>query len=234
MKRATPDQARAYSMTIEEAGHNTTERAHQLTATGRVLCMKGISTAEDWDSYLTVIAQERPWHHLPEPPDPKRNWQVWLKAELGLDRKRLEQVLSGLLPDGDSEAKKRVQRFEAEIEQPLHPGKPGNPLGTNQHTRNRYPDNCSSGSTPRGTNADYLMARLLRIDPDVASKIGKGKLYRSINHAAQELGIVARRQRYELNPEVDVENAADRILTVLGADKAAELVAALTQRLAHS
>lgn len=230
MKRATPDQARAYSMTIEEAGHNTAERAHQLTATGRVLCMKGISTAEDWDSYLTVIAQERPWHHLPEPPDPKRNWQVWLKAELGLDRNRLEQVLSGLLPGGDPEAKTRVQRFEAEIDQPLHPGQ-----GT--RTDLRHPDpgkEVHSKSGKWGNDADYLMARLLRVDPDVASKIGKGKLYRSINHAAQELGIVARRQRYEVNPEVDVDNAADRIVAVLGTDKAAELVTALTQRLASS
>jgi hypothetical protein len=78
------------------------------------------------------------------------------------------------------------------------------------------------------------MARLQRLDPEVATKIGKGKPYRSINHAAQELGIVARRQRYELNPEVDLDHAAERILHVLGADKAAELVTALTQCLASS
>jgi len=125
-------------------------------------------------------------------------------------------------------------RFEAEIDQPLHAGKPGNPLGTNQHTRNPDPGKGCSTSGQWGNNADYLMARLLRVDPDVASKIGKGKLYRSINHAAQELGIVARRQRYEVNPEVDVDNAADRIVAVLGTDKAAELVTALTQRLASS
>lgn len=159
MKRATPAQARAYAMTIEEAGNNTAERAHQLTATGRVLCMKGISTAEDWDSYLKVIAQERPWHHLPEPPDPNRDWQVWLQAELGLNRDRLQQVLSGLLPGGDAAAKKRVQDFETEIEQPLHPGQ-----GT--RTDLRLPDpgkEVRSTSGKWGNDADYLMARLLQI-----------------------------------------------------------------------
>jgi len=236
MKRATKEQARAYAMTIEEAGHNTIERAHQLTATGRVLCMKGISTAEDWDSYLSAIAQERPWHHLPEPPDPDRDWQVWLKAELGLDRDRLQKILAGLLPgtNADSNAMARVQRFETEIQQPLHPGKAGNPTGANQHTRNPDPGKGSSTSGKWGNDADYLMARLLRVDPDVAEKIGKGKPYRSINHAAQELDIVAKRKRYELNPDVDVDHAADRIVDVLGADKAAELAAALTLRLASS
>lgn len=126
-------------------------------------------------------------------------------------------------------AETRLQAFELEIAQPLQPG---------QGRRTdllRYPDNevkDPQSQRMRGNDTGYLMARLQRIDPDVASKIGKGKPYRSINHAAQELGVVARRQRYEVNPEVDVDNAADRIVAVLGADKAAELVAALTQRIA--
>ena len=125
-------------------------------------------------------------------------------------------------------AETRLQAFELEIAQPLQPG---------QGKRTdllHYPDNevKDSRKARQGTDTGYLMARLQRIDPDVASKIGKGKPYRSINHAAQELGVVARRQRYEDNPEVDVDNAADRIVAVLGADKAAELVAARTQRIA--
>lgn len=232
MRRLTPEQARAGAMTIEEAGHNTLERAIQLTASGKILCMQGMSSAESWDSYLNTIAQERPWQHLPEPPDPKRNWKVWLQHELGLDENKLTLLLTGLLGT-PAAAIERIKRFEHDIEQPQHPKlgtKGGNPSGANQHTRNRYPGNGSSQSSRRGNDSSYLMARLLQVDPGISEKIGgKGKPYRSIQHAAQELGIVARRQRYELNPEVDVEHAAERIMKILGADKAAELVAAITQ-----
>lgn len=234
MKRVTKAEARAYAMTIEEAGHNTVERAHQLTASGRVLCMKGVSSAEDWDSYLKAIARERPWQFLPEPPDPKRNWEVWLRHELGLDRQRLVLLLTGLLGTCPL-AEQRIQAFEADIEQPLV--REGTQAGPGRGNKTSYPDNGFSdpqAARMRGTDSGYLMARLLRVDPDVARKIGKGKPYRSINHAAQELGIVARRQRYEVNPEVDVDNAADRIVAVLGLDKAAELVNALTKRLTNA
>lgn len=231
MKRATPEEARAYSLTAEEAGHNTVERAHQLTATGRVLCMKGISTAEDWDSYLKVVAQERPWQFLPAPPDPNRKWEVWLQSELGISRDRLVLVLTGLMGT-TALAEQRVQSFEVEILQPLvgsHGGKRVQAVPEQLEV-----ERISSAKWSGSTNTGYLMARLQRVDPDVAGKIGKGKPYRSINHAAQELGIVARRQRYEVNPEVDVDHAADRILHVLGKDKAAELITALTSRLTAS
>ena len=55
----------------------------------------------------------------------------------------------------------------AQEQQPLHPGQ-----GARTDLKPRYPDNEVSGSTPRGTNTDYLMARLLCLDPEVADKIG--------------------------------------------------------------
>jgi hypothetical protein len=87
-------------------------------------------------------------------------------------------------------AERRLQAFEAEIAQPLNPG-----VRLGRPPKNHYPDNDLAGTRKarQGTDTGYLMARLQRVDPDVANKIGKGKPYRSINHAAQELGIVARR-----------------------------------------
>ena len=103
---------------------------------------------------------------------------------------RLVALLAGLLGTV-AMAETRLQAFEAEIAQPLVRAN-GRPKGP----QNRYPDNGFEISLKarRGTDTGYLMARLQRLDPDVASKIGRGKPYRSINHAAQELGIVARRQ----------------------------------------
>lgn len=240
MKRATRSQARAYSMTIEEAGVATVDRALQIEGSATALLSREQSKLDDWESQLRAWAENRPWEFLPDDAETKygKVW-VWTSTRLRINgdpltRDRLVALLAGLMGTV-ALADERINAFEAEIRQPLHPGKAGNPTGANQHTRNRYPDNGSSGSTPqaarRGTSTSYLMARLLRADPDVATKIGKGKPYRSINHAAQELGIVAPRQRYEVNPEVDVEHAADRIFHVLGQDKAAELVIALTSRL---
>lgn len=88
-------------------------------------------------------------------------------------------LLAGLLGT-TALAEQRIQAFETEIEQPLQPG---------QGARSdllRYPDNEVSNPQAkrmRGTDTGYLMARLQRLDPEVASKIGKGKPYRSINHA---------------------------------------------------
>jgi hypothetical protein len=241
MKRATRTEARAYSMTNADAGTATVERALQLEGSARALLCREQMQRDEWEGQLQAWAENRPWLFLPDDQKAKYGtWHLWTAARLtingeALTRDRLVQLLAGLL-GGMARAETRLQAFEAEIEQPLHPKlgtKGGNPTGTNQHTRNPDPDQGCKGAKGGGygTNTDYLMARLQRLDPDIAGKIGKGKPYRSINHAAQELGIVARRQRYEVNPEVDVDNAAERIVAVLGCDKAAELVAALTQRL---
>jgi len=231
MKTLTKAEARAGAMTKEEAGTATVERALQLEGSAIALLCREQMKRDDWEGQLKAWAENRPWEFLPDDAAAKygKVW-TWTASRLTMNnepltRARLVALLAGLLGTV-ALAETRLQAFEAEIAQPLvviHGGK---------RAKQAYPDQLDSQSARmHGTNTGYLMARLQRIDPDVANKIGKGKPYRSINHAAQELGVVARRQRYEVNPEVDVDNAADRILAVLGADKAAELVAALTQRI---
>lgn len=237
MKTLTRAEARAGAMTKEEAGTATVERALQLEGSAIALLCREQMKRDDWEGQLKAWAENRPWEFLPDDATTKygKVW-TWTASRLTLNgealtRARLVALLAGLLGT-TALAEERIQAFEVEIEQPLQPGQGRRTdlLRVPEQEVERVSGQNWNGST----NTGYLMARLQRLDPEVASKIGRGKPYRSINHAAQELGIVARRQRYEVNPEVDVENAADRILTVLGADKAAGLVAALTQRLAEA
>jgi len=233
MRTLTKAEARAGAMTKEEAGTATVERALQLEGSAIALLCREQMKRDDWEGQLKAWAENRPWQFLPDDHDPKygKVW-TWTASRLTLNgepltRARLVALLAGLLGT-TALAETRIQAFEVEIEQPLvqsHGGK----------REQSDPDNLADPQAKRmrGTDTGYLMARLQRLDPEVASKIGKGKLYRSISHAAQELGIIARRQRYEVNPEVDVDNAADRIVAVLGADKTAALVAALSQRLTN-
>jgi len=83
-------------------------------------------------------------------------------------------------------AERRLQAFEAEIAQPLQPGQ------GKRTDRLRYPDNEVEGAIQarRGTDTGYLMARLQRVDPDVANKIGKGKPYRSPSPGPDQLQTV--------------------------------------------
>ena len=232
MRTLTKAEARAGAMTKEEAGIATVERALQLEGSAIALLCREQAKRDDWEGQLKAWAENRPWEFLPDDKDPKygKVW-TWTASRLTLNgeqltRARLAALLAGLLGT-TALAEARIQAFEAEIEQPLQPGQ-----GRRADLQLHYPGNEVKPIQARqGNNTGYLMARLQRVDPDIAGKIGRGKPYRSINHAAQELGIVARRQRYELNPEVDVSNAADRIVAVLGADKTAELIAALTERL---
>ena len=86
----------------------------------------------------------------------------------------------------------------------------------------------------RSNSVGYLMGRLLRKDADIAEKIGKGKQFRSINAAAQHHNLIPKRKRYEINPEVNLSNAVNRLVEVLGREKAAELAARLTQFISES
>jgi hypothetical protein len=105
---------------------------------------------------------------------------------------RLVALLAGLLGTV-AMAETRLQAFEAEIAQPLQPGRgkrtdllpyPGKEVESS--LKARY-----------GNDSGYLMARLQRLDPDVASKIGRGKPYRSgwlgPGHQPGRLGSTARR-----------------------------------------
>jgi len=231
MKTLTKAEARAGAMTKEEAGTATVERALQLEGSAIALLCREQMKRDDWEGQLKAWSENRPWEFLPDDKDPKygKVW-TWTASRLTLNgepltRARLVALLAGLLGT-TALAEARIQAFEVEIEQPLvksHGGK----------REQVYPGNLADPQSQRmaGNNTGYLMARLQRVDPDIAGKIGPGKEYRSINHAAQELGIVARRQRYELNPDVGIPNAAARIVEVLGKAKAAELVAALSERL---
>jgi hypothetical protein len=234
MKTLTKAEARAGAMTKEEAGTATVERALQLEGSAIALLCREQMKRDDWEGQLKAWSENRPWEFLPDDKDPKygKVW-TWTASRLTLNgepltRARLVALLAGLLGT-TALAEARIQTFEAEIEQPLQPGqgKRTDLLRVPEQEVERISSANWSGST----NTGYLMARLQRVDPDIAGKIGPGKEYRSINHAAQELGIVARRQRYELNPDVGIPNAAARIVEVLGKAKAAELVAALSERL---
>ena len=104
---------------------------------------------------------------------------------------RLVALLAGLLGTV-AMAETRLQAFEAEIAQPLvlaHGGK---------RERQGYPGDLDPHAQRiRGNDTGYLMARLQRLDPDVASKIGRGKPYRSgwlgPGHQPGRLGSAARR-----------------------------------------
>lgn len=237
MKTLTKAEARAGAMTKEEAGVATVERALQLEGSAIALLCREQMKRDDWEGQLKAWAENRPWEFLPDDAAAKygKVW-TWTASRLTLNgeqltRARLVALLAGLLGT-TALAEQRIQAFEAEIEQPLV--REGPQAGPGRGNKSIDPGKCFSdpqAARMGGNNAGYLMARLQRVDPDVASKIGPGKPYRSINHAAQELGIVARRQRYELNPDVGIPNAAVRIVEVLGPDKAAELVAAITTQL---
>ncbi|MFO7595934.1 MAG: hypothetical protein R6W92_06260 [Desulfocurvibacter africanus] len=236
MRTLTKAEARAGSMTKEEAGIATVERAHQIEGSAIALLCREQMKRDDWEGQLKAWAENRPWEFLPDDETTKygKVW-TWTASRLTMNgepltRARLVALLAGLLGTV-ALAETRLQAFELEIAQPLVLAN-GRPKGSK---------NCDPGKSfldqqaarMGGNDTGYLMARLQRIDPDVANKIGKGKPYRSINHAAQELGILARRQRYELNPDVGITHAATRIVEVLGPKKTAELVAKLSQQLSN-
>jgi len=218
----------AERMTVEEAGVATSDRAIQLQGAAVALLAQQSARLQDWESTLDSWVENRPWQHLPEELEEKYGkWDLWTAATMRfngdpLTRARLIALLGGLY-GSVAKAEKRVIVFEKAIEQPLHP-KLGTKGGRPKGSKNRYPDNGL-----RGTNAGYLMGRLLQKDADIADKIGKGKQYRSINAAAQHHGLVSKRKRYEINPEVNLNNAAVRIVEVLGPAKAAELMTAITK-----
>lgn len=218
----------AQRLTVEEAGIATIQRAVQLQGAAVALLTQQGSKLDDWDLMLSSWAENRPWQFLPEDLKEKYGkWHAWTAATMTfngdpLTRDRLVSLLAGLY-GSTAKAEERIQAFEKEIEQPLAVGQ-----GRRTDLQPRYPDNEVAR---RGTDTGYLMGRLLRKDPGIADKIGKGKDYASINAAAQALGLIAARNRYELNADSNLSNAATRIVDVLGAEKAATLLAHLESKL---
>ena len=79
------------------------------------------------------------------------------------------------------------------------------------------------------------MAQLIaKIGPHVQEEIGPGRQFASVMAAAVHYGIAKRRVRYEVTPDCNTNNAATRIVEVLGPAKAAELVTAITLELTQS
>ena len=218
----------AQRLTVEEAGVATIERAVQLQGAAVALLTQQGSKLDDWDLMLSSWAENRPWQFLPEDLKEKYGkWHAWTAATMTfngdpLTRHRLVSLLAGLY-GSTAKAEERIQVFEKEIEQPLRVTHGG------ARKKQGYPDNLEK--LRRGTDTGYLMGRLLRKDPSIADKIGKGKDYASINAAAQALGLIAARNRYELNADSNLSNAATRIVDVLGAKKAATLLAHLESKL---
>jgi hypothetical protein len=229
MKTLSKTEARVGAMTAEEAGVATLERAIQIQGAAVALLSRGGSQISDWENTLKTWEQNRPWDVLPEDSEiTYGQWHVWTKATLKvngepLDRDRLIALLAGL-HGSTAKAEAQIQAFETAIEQPLELTQ-----GFRSDLQPRYPDNeVNPEAARRGTSVGYLMGRLLKIDPDIQDRIGKGLEFASINAAAQALGVMPKRQRYELNPEVNTGNAAARIVDILGPAKAAELTTAIT------
>lgn len=231
MKTLTKTEARVGAMTAEEAGVATLERAIQIQGAAVALLSRGGSQISDWENTLKTWEQNRPWDVLPEGSEiTYGKWHVWTEATLKvngdpLTRKRLIALLAGLHGE-TAKAEAQIQAFEKAIEQPLIL-----PNGRPKGSKNFDPGKTFSSSQDKrinGNSVGYLMGRLLKIDPDIQDRIGKDLEFTSINHAAQVLGVMPKRQRYELNPEVNTGNAAARIVDILGPAKAAELTTAIT------
>jgi hypothetical protein len=214
----------AERMTVEEAGVATSDRAIQLQGAAVALLAQQSARLQDWESTLDSWVENRPWQFLPEELEEKYGkWHLWTAATMRfngdpLTRDRLIALLGGLY-GSVAKAQTRVIEFERAIEQPLR----------TTHGGKRIEGQAYPGKLGYGNDVGYLMGRLLQKDADIADKIGKGKQYRSINAAAQHHGLVSKRKRYEINPEVNLNNAAIRIVEVLGPAKAAELMTAITK-----
>lgn len=218
----------AQRLTVEEAGVATIERAVQLQGAAVALLTQQGSKLDDWDLMLSSWAENRPWQFLPEDLKEKYGkWHAWTAATMTfngdpLTRDRLVSLLAGLY-GSTAKAEERIQAFEKEIEQPLRVTHGG------ARKKQGYPGNLEKPR--RGNRTGYLMGQLLRKDASIADKIGKDKEYPSIHAAAQALGLISVRNRYELNADSNLSNAATRIVDVLGAEKAATLLAHLESKL---
>lgn len=124
MKTLNRAEARAGAMTKEEAGTATVERALQLEGSAIALLCREQMKRDDWECQLKAWAENRPWEFLPDEAAAKygKVW-TWTASRLTLNsepltRVRLVSLLAGLLGTV-ALAERRLQAFEAEIEQPL-------------------------------------------------------------------------------------------------------------------
>lgn len=208
------------------------ERAHGVSYALRAQLWQESAQHDSWLQMLDELEQAKPWMYLPEG-EPAGEFWAWmaqtyeLPGGVKVTKDRLHAILTSF---ANAELEARAIKFYKTIDDPLYKGKAGG-TGANQFS-NRNPDNGSSGtiaSAKRGTSKAYLLDRIMREHPEVAEQIGpKPKPYASVQAAAIALGLIKPRQRYELNPEVNVTNAARRIYELLGPDKTAALITQLT------
>lgn len=230
MKALTSDEARVGAMTAEEVGEATYERALQIQGAMAALLSRQSAAITDWESLLSSMKTTRPWMHLPKG-EPFEDFYKWLAAQFKvggkpMDRQQLIAIVDAYAPGRGIPV---VGEFEKVIEQPYvavgrneERAADGRFAGVTRVT----PDDHSSRR--RGNSADYLMAQLIaKVGTDVVERIGPGRQFPSVTAAAVHYGIAKRRVRYELTPDCSTNNAAARIVEVLGSEKAAELVAAI-------
>lgn len=240
MKTLTKEQARAGAMTAEEAGEGTVERALQIEGSMAALLSRQSSSLEDWSNLLKVMRTTRPWMHLPTKGKPYGDVYKWTQKQFKvgddpLGREQLVRIIDAYAP---GRGKPIVAEFEKAIEQPYvvaSDGHGGARPGSGPKSKgSSYPGNLNDDQSERrrGNSADYLMAQLIaKVGTDVVEQIGPGREFASVMAAAVHYGVAKRRVRYEITPDANTNNAAARIVEVLGPDKAAELVTAITLHL---
>ena len=218
MKKLSNDEARAGSMTIEEAGTATYWRALQIEGTMTGLMCRQSASYEEWESMFKAMTETRPWMHLPSEDAPFGDLYKWLGAKFRvgdqpMTRKHLVAIVDAYHPGTGRQA---VSQFEKDLDQPyVAVGKHGG-----ARTKQRDPDHLDSQRGVRGTTgADYLMARLAHIGVNCQEEIGPDKQFKSAAEAARHYGIVQPRTRYEVSPGVNEEICARRLVEVLGAEK---------------
>lgn len=246
MKTLTKDEARVGSMTAEEAGIATYDRALQLQGSLAALLSRQSAAISDWQKILNEMEATRPWMHLPKE-KPVKDFYKWLGStfKVGskpLDRDQLVAIVDAYDPGRGPAI---VGAFEKTIAQPYFPklgtkgGGNNNPSGR-KGKNHRYPDNGDSqadlrANRQRGTSADYLMARLIaEVGPDVVEQIGPGRQFESIMAAAIHYGIAKRRVRYEVTPDAKPINVAGKLIAVLGPEGAAAVAASITNQLSQA
>ena len=233
----------AIQMTKEEVAKpgKELERAHGVSYALRAQLWQESAQHDSWLEMLNELEQAKPWMYLPEG-DPAGEFWTWmaltyeLPGGVKVTKDRLHAILTSF---ANAELEARAIEFYETIESPLFQGKlhprgggNNNPNGRNQHSGQRNPDNGGQdpvAAAKRGTSKAYLLDRIMREHPEVAEDIGpKPKTYASVQAAAIALGMIKPRQRYEVNPDANITNAAKRIFELFGPDKTDQLITQLT------
>ena len=231
----------AIQMTKEEAAQSgkELERAHGVSYALRAQLWQESAQHDSWLQMLDELEQAKPWMYLPEGNPAGEFWE-WmaqtyeLPGGVKVTKDRLHAILTSF---ANEQLEARALEFYKRIDSPLFKGKRGPAKGQGGRPK-KVSDPGHELSDPvaaarRGSNSKaYLLDRIMREHPEVAEDIGpKPKTYASVQAAAIALGMIKPRQRYEVNPDASIANAAKRIHELFGDDKTAELITHLTSLL---